>query len=512
MDRETVVSETRNPFPVFGLSRENSSFISITEAGSSWESVNADVAGRLNSYNFAYASYRLVHGEAYDVSGKSNNAVYVYEDSLPKGEKISQRYAFVDSGDYVDMALRYRQYLKDAHPMAGATLGTGVPVAVEILGAVDKVKQFLGFPRRSAYALTSFKEAGAMLDSLRQSGLDNLFIRLSGYANGGVSQKVLTRLSPLGCLGGRRDFNGLMKKARRDGFRLYLEGDTLYAPRSGLLDGFNPFRDAAQFASSEPAKLQPYSIVWYGKNGDPYYLARPAYASAMARNFIKAASSSGAAGACFGAVGEDLSADYNPHRRVGREESKRMEEESLKLARDKGLGVWVEGGNDYALPYADIVTGMDLAGNRYSILDGRVPFYQIALNGCVNYAGKPLNLAADFTEELLRSAESGAALSFVFMGADESALSDTEYSQYYGASLASWLGKVKSIYSRYNAELGPSYGTGITAHRWLNKDVAATTFGDGRTVYVNYGLNDYRAGALTVPARDYAVAREGSHE
>ena len=39
--------------------------------------------------------------------------MFVYEDGTAEGEGIVQRYSFIDSGDYVDMAEDYRSYLKD---------------------------------------------------------------------------------------------------------------------------------------------------------------------------------------------------------------------------------------------------------------------------------------------------------------------------------------------------------------------------------------------------------------
>ena len=69
-------------------------------------------------------------------------------------------------------------------------------------------------------------------------------------------------------------------------------------------------------------------------------------------------------------------------------------------------------GNDYALPYADIVTNMDLSGSGYTIIDEEVPFYQLAIHGFVNYVGSPLNNCGNEEEELLESAEYGAGLSF----------------------------------------------------------------------------------------------------
>ena len=44
----------------------------------------------------------------------------------------------------------------------------------------------------------------------------------------------------------------------------------------------------------------------------------------------------------------------------------------------------------------------------------------------------------------------------------------------------------------------------ITGHDILG-DVTVTTYADGRSVYVNYGFEDYAVGEDIVPARSYIV-------
>jgi len=184
-----------------------------------------------------------------------------------------------------------------------------------------------------------------------------------------------------------------------------------------------------------------------------------------------------------------------------------VQEQLLKEASDAGKDIMINMGNDYAIAYADIVTNMDLSGSEYTIIDKTVPFYQLAIHGYVNYTGESLNLTQNFEDELLRSAEYGAGLSFTFTEETAFALQKTLYTQYFGADYASWQERMMEIYTRYNQELGHVYNQKMVDHEYVSDTVTCTTYEDGTKVYVNYGYEDYKAGAVKVAARDYKAVK-----
>ena len=75
----------------------NSSFIAIMENGSEYAGVTAEISGKLGSYNYVRADYKMIHGEQFEVSQRNTSAQYAYEANLPEGERITQVYAFVNS-------------------------------------------------------------------------------------------------------------------------------------------------------------------------------------------------------------------------------------------------------------------------------------------------------------------------------------------------------------------------------------------------------------------------------
>ena len=167
-------------------------------------------------------------------------------------------------------------------------------------------------------------------------------------------------------------------------------------------------------------------------------------------------------------------------------------------------------GNDYAVPYVDVVTEMDLRGSEYTILDEYIPFYQLALHGYIDYTGKPINICGNSEEAILSAAEYGAGLSYTIMKESAFILQKTLYTEYYGSEFDSCHKDIVDTYNRYNSELGHTFNQEMSSHEKLTETVSCTGYEDGTKVYVNYGNDEFSDGRNTVPARDYLVVRGNS--
>lgn len=509
LDREAVVHNTRSYFNVYGVSQGDDSFICILEDGAAYASIRADISGRMNSYNYVYPIYSIALREKYDVGAIANSSIYVYIPELPEGSLV-QRYRFIDSGSYTDMARDYQAYLTDKYEgYLTMNEDTEAPVAVEIVGAVDKVKQILGVPVSRPLKLTTFKEAANIITELKGDGLNNMSVKLTGWANGGINQKMLSRVKPISSLGSKKDLQNTADTAKGLGVDFYLDGVTQYANDSGIFDGFFVFTDSARFISKEKVELFQYNPVSYGKREflDSYYLLHPDIAAEMTDNLAAVAAKYGT-GISFRETGKDLSADYYRKDIRHRQEVLNQQVEQLKDLADQGQKIMVNMGNDYAVPYCDMITNMELQGSEYTILDTYVPFYQMALHGYVNYTGEALNLTGETEDELLRSAEYGAGLSFTLMNETAFVLQKTLYTEYFGSDYAAWHDRLVEIYTRYNAELGHTFNQKMIGHEQINADLSCTMYEDGTLVYVNYSYLDQTAeDGTVVPARDYKVVR-----
>lgn len=507
--RDSVVHNTRTVFNTFGIANKDDSFICVLEEGAPYASIQADISGKMNCYNYVNAAYRMMMREEYDVGDIANSAVFVYIDSLPD-EKIVQRYSFLHSGSYVDMAKDYKGYLENKYgDYLTMNTDTEAPAVVEILGAVDKVKQVFGVPVSRPLELTTYKEASAIIDQLVSEGINNLSVKMTGWCNGGENQKVLNSVKTIGDLGSKKDLTNMIANANAKGVDVYLDGVTHYAYDSNLFNGFFSFTDAARFISKERSELYQYSQITYSQREgtDSYYLLHSDESLKMMDNLVKATDKYNA-GVSFRDTGMDLSADYYKKKTVSRQEAMHLHEDKLKTLADADKNVMINMGNDYAAVYSDVITHMDLKGSEYTILDTYVPFYEMALHGYVDYTGAPVNLSGNAEEEVLLSAEYGAGLMFTLMDETAFALQKTLYTEYYAADFNAYHDDMMKIYTRYNTELGSTFNQEMVGHKQVYPELSCTTYADGTNVYVNYSYSELTTpDGIKVPARDYKVVR-----
>lgn len=510
LNREYVVHETEAYFATYGIANGEDSFLCLLEEGAPYASIQADISGKNNSYNFVNTVYSIAQREQYDVSEKVNGKMFVYLSELPD-ETLRQRYRFVGSNRYVDMAKTYQGYLQEQYgDYLAVNEDTQTPVAVEMIGAVDKVKQVFGIPTSRPLRLTSYQEALEIVKQLKEEGMDNLSVKYTGWMNGGVRQQMLSKARTISELGSEKDLKVLTSYASDNAVAFYLDGITNYAIDSNIFDGFVQFADSARFVTKEKAELNDYRTVTYIKeidNSDAYYLLHADKILEMADN-LKAAADKYGVGVSFQDIGDTVSSDFYRKEPVSRQEALDNQKDKLRELADSGMPVMINKGNDYAIAYSDIVTNMDLGGSAYTILDQSVPFYQLAIHGYVNYTGEALNLTQNYKQELLKSAEYGAGLSFAAMNESAFALQKTLYTEYFGADFSLWHDKMLEIYTRYNQELGHIFNQQMTDHTYVGEKTSCTTYEDGTKVYVNYDYEEIKtADGVTVPARDYLVVK-----
>lgn len=507
MDRSAVITETRAAFPVFGIAYQDSSFISVVKEGAEYGGVTAEIAGKLGSYNYAHVDYRMLHSEQYEVTARSQSAQYVYENQLPVGEKIRQVFEFVDSGSYVDMAKAYRN---DLFAGKKKVANKDIPMTIEILGAIDKKQQVLGMPKVKPFKLTSYKETADIINQIEDMGIENVNYKLSGFINEGLKPKMLNKVRFIKQLGGKHAFKKMIKSAKSNSSKLYLDGVVQTQYRTNLFNGFFKYKDAARFVSDELCELYQYSPLWYGK--DPYYesyfLLNQKLRDSNSDVFIKKAKKYGLDGISYNDNGSILSSDFNDRRITTRATAKNKQIEKIQKANDTGLGVMINAGNDYALNNVDFVTNMTMHGNSYAILDQTVPFYQIALHGYVNYASTPINIGYEKDQIILESAETGAGLMFTFMACKDNNLQETNYTQFYSANFADKKEQFADIYEKYNENFSKVVNSVIVDHSYVSEQVTKTVFDNGYVVYVNFGYKSFTTpDGKHIPDRDYRVLK-----
>ncbi|MCH5252008.1 MAG: hypothetical protein J1F22_03440 [Lachnospiraceae bacterium] len=513
--RSMIVDETKSNFPVFAISNETEkdSVLCISEAGSSYATVEADIAGKKNGYNYSSFVYKMVHGETMDVASKSDATVRVYEDGLPD-ETIIQRYIFSTDTEYSKLAAVYREYLMKRYPELTKKEKSEVPLAVEMIGAVDDTEHILGYPVVRSQSLTSYEQAQTILKSLKEAGIGTISAKYTGWFNGGVKQTSSKKVSLVGRLGSKSDLTDLTAYAEStDGLDLFLNGNFMYVYKDKLFDGFGPRSNAAKFCSRELCELYTLDPVTYQANDDyinyhnydTYYLVKPSYSMEAIDSYLEDITDYGTKNIGFEDMGSQLAGDYNPKNRVSREASMNLQADKMKSLKGSGSKVMITGGNQYAVPYADFVTDLNIASKPVNLIDEQIPFYQMALHGLVDYSGAALNLSQDEEENILKSAETGAGLYYTYIYEDTSVLQNGRYTRYYACNFDQWKEDTVNLYNKFTEQLGDTYNQFITEHEQVADGVYKTTYENGKTVLVNYSYEDYDYQGTSVPKRDFVT-------
>ena len=511
--RTYIVNDNKCVLPVFGISNNGNSFICVLENGASYASVEADInRGLTNTRNYVCANYQITHSEKLDVQGKSNGAMYMYEESLPD-EVISQRYIFCKDDGYVKMADAYREYLQEKYPdyMKKQTTAE-VPMTIDILGSIEVLKQIAGIPTKTPVALTTYKEAAELIEDMALNKWNNLNVRYQGWFNGGIQNAAATEIRLIGALGGKSSLKKVISTAQEKNYNLYLDGEVQYVYANKLFDGYSKNSDSAKLVNREFVKLYEFSPVWFGqdKDKDYYWLARPSVTEKMIGTLADYASSLGTDNYSFGSIGNVLGADYNKKHPVSREASLNMQSEKIKSLVDNGAKVLVDGGNLLPSIYADVLVNIPVQSENQNILDQTIPFYGMVFHGSKQLMGKAVNLASDYSYNLLASIENGCGLYFVFMDESTRTLQETDYTKYYGADYSKWKKEAGDLYRRFQNDLASTYDQYIVDHQNVVAGVNYVEYEDGTRVYVNYNSYSETVDGITIPANGFTVKKGGN--
>ena len=513
MPREDVISDNKALFPAFGVHKNGSSLFCVIEEGSAYANIRADVSGRNSAYNIVYPVFDMIHGAIMDIAGRNQRAVYMYEATLPENENITLRYTPCAEPGYVGMAKEYRSWFLEKYPvLQNRHVTGGVPMVVEFIGAVNKIQHRLGLPFDLPLKLTSYKETEKMTKDFADLGWENVYIKLNGWFNRSVEHTVPAKIKLISALGSKGDFEHIVSTAEKNNFAVYPEVDFMFMRDVKTFSGFSLYKDTARYANRERVQRYPYSFVWFGERklwGKLNYLARPDATQRMINSFQKKAKKYKINNIAFKNMGSRLAGDYHEKRHVSREASMLMRQKKFEEMYQDNKKIMVNAGFAYSIPWTDIITDMIITEHSFGITDSTVPFLQIAIHGIVPYTGKAVNLAEDYTKNLLKTVECGAGLYFSFMEEETSELQETKFRQFYANEYKKWGGDADTLYKKFKKDFGHLYNQKIVNHVILAPDVTITEYEDGTRVLVNASDNNYRYNGNNLSADNYTVLRKG---
>lgn len=506
--RRGQVSENAR-MPVFGLKTADAAWFAVIEKGDAIASIAADISGKKNSYNFIHSSYTLRGEDELELyTGSTIQEIQLLNEEIYKGD-IEVRYSFLgkDKANYSGMAELYRNQLAAEKVLQPLETGQDVPLYLDMLGAVDKQKSFLGVPYRSEIAMTTFGQAAQIAEQLKQDGIDRLLMRYTGWSAKGVNHATPDKLKTESVLGSKAQLLELSEKLEQAGGMLF--PDIAFQKIYHDDGGFTPSSDASRFVTREEAELYPYNraLSRMDMTLGSYYLLSPAKLPYYVDTFMSKYKAYGFNGVSLRDLGSVLSSDFRVSRVIQRETAKQIVEEQLgKL--DQSIGqTMIAGGNAYAWPYSDHLINVPTASSGFVLTDEEIPFYEMVVHGYISYAGTPMNLndEQDLKVQLLHSIELGAAPHFSWSYEPSSKLKFTHFDDMYATGYQDWYDQAVSLYKEVNRVLSPVQNAQIVNHIRHQEGVAEVQYSNGISIYVNYTDKQVSVHGFTVGAGQYGI-------
>ncbi|MFD0716247.1 DUF5696 domain-containing protein [Paenibacillus sp. GCM10027626] len=482
--REDLSDMPREPirYPVFGLKDGGRGFVSIVTAGEAACWVRAVPAGMTTLQHAIYANfvYRVEYAQRLS---KLAEPVKAFQKRMARQDlAVEYRFLYGRDAGYPGMAREYQQYLLDTKQLAGPLELAGKMPLDLTLYAGDASRRYGG---TSYVPLTTFEQAGRIVDDLAQSGISHLRVNVAGWQNGG-SYDRLNRFPVEAELGGEREAAKFIDRVHRLGGKVLFEDDMVWADqeRGGMTEKGSGIRGV--------------DGTVYSADGE--FALSPMLAYSLARETLTRLKELGVDGIVHETAGDDLFSDYNPEREFRRNDTAAVFLGMLADTREQLGMTAVYGGNAYALPAVDAIRGLALDTNQDFLVDEAVPFYPMVLHGYVSYSGTPGNLRInDADDERLRAIEYGAIPSFELTHDSPRKLEEVTAEFLFSSQYDIWKSRIVEEYQAFD-RLAPLQHLRIVDHEKAAADVFVTTYEDGTQVRVDYRTHTFEVIQGEAPA------------
>ena len=457
----TAVPKTKGPvvegvsLPMYGICKGENAMLAVAAEGDGSCYLCADTSGTGQSntdYNRCYFKFLLRSSDQYYLGGDQLNPLDVYEKNLthrllrvnyyPLSAQDEINADKSQTLDYVDIAARYRQYLKEDMRVRQIAKEDTASLYIDLYGGCMKRKNVLGFPVFMKTAMTSFSEMQEILQRLMDAGADDLTVALNRWTDAGIEGEIDYKAKPSGTLGGASDFKALTEFMNRSGISWYpVTENTAYY--SG--NGYYSLTDTAVRVSGSFARIVDYERAYgvpYGAK-DTMSLLSPSKFDGLFDDIQKNYSTAGYSSISIGSLSSKLYGDYGKKSATSRDQTKAIIQDALDRLDCRVLS---EDPNAYVLPYTNTVTDLPLYSSGFNIFDGDIPLYQLCLHGLLPYSTKAVNGSADAERLVLLAMAAGSNLRFDLLHAETSELKDTDFDIYFYAYYDYWIENAAQYY------------------------------------------------------------------
>lgn len=492
--------------PCYAITSDNFTLFADIISGAAAATVQAVPQGGLNNYAHAGFLFHITETDNRDTDANSEQVDSLLVGKRSEQGKISVHYRFSDRQEsYAEIAVAYREYL-----LANGQLhikDSFEPVfLLDLYGLMNKDSTVLGIPVQKKVSLTTFSQAQIILEQLKKDSVDSIYVRYLGIANGGLQNSVMDHFQLESRLGGQKEWTTLSDYAKNNGIMIYPDAPIYYVYSDGWFDGFSKNKDGCRLISGQLSSLVARSAVDGKRTTNQVHYALSATAiRKLSQSLIQDLQKQKQNAVSFSTVGKVLNSNFNRSDFSTRSNAQEAITELMKNTQEQNIKMMVDTGSLYTLSYADTVVNVPASSSGLYIENQSIPFAQIVMSGCVDYAMRAFNSTSDWQWERLRAIEVGSNVYYRLMYEDNVLLKKTDYEDLNSLHYSVWIEQARESYHYVSEALEKVRGAQICDHTYLTDKVTCTVYDNGVKIYVNYSEQPYVADDITVPAEGYMV-------
>lgn len=407
------------------------------------------------------------------VSGFSGNikAAESYKGKLA----VSYELLSGKNASYIGIATSVRQALIKNSFLKDSISENEYPLYVRVTGSVDGSKK---------EAATSFQQAENLLNILKSKGINNINMILEGFFKKGLSADSSSKIGISSVCGGEADLSALLNFSSTQSLRVFA-GIDLLTSHSAL--------DASKGISGEKTELirENELAPYIGEEILKAYYVRPSVLSSGTRNIVSLMKKFPFTGVSILDSSETQGAVYDSS---GDSFGKYFDEINSSLSAVSSVSsVMLRGSSFNIVKNADYLDCVSFS-SYLPVTDAyrTVPFIPAVLHGSVIYSGEAANTTEFSRLQLLKSAEYGAAVSYLWNFSENS-------DKYYEHNLS----EAVDFYLKAEKDFTFLASKRITDHFIYEDGVFCTEYEGGVRIFVNYNNYSVIIGDVAVMPYDY---------
>ncbi len=493
--------------PVFGINRGDGAILAIVEDSEAVASIDVVKPGHIDEYATVSTAFALNATQNIGLSSDSISKFYITADTRYKGD-VALRYIFLQKEDsgYVGMADIYRDYLDLIGKRTLIEKQDNIPFILETIGAIKAEVSTMGFIHDTLVPLTTYSDNIMLIGELENRGVNNISLLLNGWMNGGADSGLPDRVGLISELGGKSDFNNLVKWAKENDVVIYPQ---ILLNTFSASEGLTKKNKYSSYSlDSKKSYISRYEPITYSPiTDDSRYLISPIWQCEFSKKITNDLLDLNVIGINIGDLASTSYSDYNADSEVLRQASRLQSQSILKQFSKIFSNLMLTAPNDITANYGRLYTDVPKSSSSLTMASCSVPFYQMIYHGYAQYSFTAMNYDVDLVKSMLKFAEYGACPNFSFTVREDKRANFLDSAEYYASYYENWLDSAGEVYGFLNELLSPVANSRMVGHDQLSEGVYRTDYDNGMSVYVNYNKVSVTVDGVTIEPES-AVRRE----